>query len=150
MLFDPFVLEIRYLNGSIVSFTIRLQFNNLERAIVMASKTTPTQGVTYINQFPKYFLTPYGQVKPLNPEDLEKKLSESNCEYYKRPNVALSQTSYTILSNLDFTHHPWFNDEIRPKLFKRYTNITGFINYPFVSGNITQNYVRYLIPILNL
>ena len=85
----------------------------------MASKTTPTQGVTYINQFPKYFVTPYGQVKPLNPEDLEKRLSESNCEYYKRPKVALSETSNTILSNIDFTQHAWLDEEIKPKLMKK-------------------------------
>ena len=61
----------------------------------------PSIAVRYVNQFPKNFLRPYGGVEKLPDEDLVfHRTKPESCEWYGRPNVAISELSETIAANL--------------------------------------------------
>lgn len=49
------------------------------------------EGVQYLAQFPKMFLTPYGSVQPLNKDVFQKRLKPKKCEWYGRPHVEASE-----------------------------------------------------------
>lgn len=57
-----------------------------------------TRGVTYFNHFPKFFLRPYGPADA-EPENMSRRLSFSNCEWFQRPAVAMSEFAQTMISN---------------------------------------------------
>ena len=66
-------------------------------------KTTlaPCNAVQFIKQFPKNFLRPYGRVETLPDEELVfHRTNPESCEWYTRPNVAISELSETIEENL--------------------------------------------------
>lgn len=68
----------------------------------MASQPSPsptkTRGVSYFNHFPKFFLRPYGPADS-QPENMARRLSFSNCEWFQRPAVAMSEFAQTMITN---------------------------------------------------
>lgn len=54
------------------------------------------EGVQYLAQFPKMFLTPYGNVQQFNNDVFQKRLKPKNCEWYGRPKVAASEMADTF------------------------------------------------------
>ena len=63
--------------------------------------TTPKK-IAYFSHYPHYFMKPYkGQDVVENNDLLLSKLNSKNCEWMIRPDVALSESSQSILENLD-------------------------------------------------
>ena len=56
-------------------------------------------GVNFLNQFPKYFLRPYGPPEVLRKDIFERRLNPQNCEWFRRPNYAISEMAQTTMAS---------------------------------------------------
>ena len=97
------------------------------------------QGMSFFNHFPLYFLRPYREVKQdhTSEDHCLKNINVRNCEFLKRPQVALSDLTETTSSNLQQLEHLFLNltpDIVMPELRKFNDLIT---NFNTKSGNPT-------------
>ena len=97
------------------------------------------QGVAFFNHFPRFFLRPYGEIKEeyTSEEHCLKNINVRNCEYLKRPNVALSEMAETVSSNLQQLEHLFINlppDIVMPEL-RKFNDLIS--NFNSKSGNQT-------------
>ena len=103
----------------------------------MASPTkfgyTPNkQGVNFFHHLPRFRLRPYDEIKPeyTSDEQMIKTASVRNCEFLKRPQIALSEMAETVSSNLPQLEHLFENlsaDTIMPEL-RRFNDMVASFN----------------------
>eukprot|EP00794_Sanderia_malayensis_P010178 gene10178-11220_t len=63
---------------------------------------TAKPGVNYFVQFPKTFLKPYGPAEAFPEKEIAmKRLPTESCKWFKRPEVAMSELSSTVIDNLN-------------------------------------------------
>ena len=56
----------------------------------------------FLKQFPKNFLRPYGKVEgPTTTDVVLKRIKPDSCEWLRRPNVAMSELSETLTTNME-------------------------------------------------
>ena len=97
------------------------------------------QGVNVFNHFPRFFLRPYGEVKPehTSKEHCLKNIDVHNCEFLKRPQVALSEIADTVSSNLQQLDHLFERstpEVVMPEL-RRFNDLIA--NFNTRSGHLT-------------
>ena len=64
--------------------------------------SSPKNGVGYFYHFPKKFIPPYGPTKEeLDEMKIIRRVLPSNCEYLKRPKIALLELAETVTENLN-------------------------------------------------
>ena len=56
-------------------------------------------GANFLNQFPKYFLRPYGPMEVPRKDTFERCLNPQNCEWFRRPNFAISEMAQTTMAS---------------------------------------------------
>lgn len=61
------------------------------------------KAMSYFNQFPANFLRPYGKADPA-PEEETIGRHHLLCEWFMRPNVAMSEIADTITENIEILH----------------------------------------------
>ena len=65
---------------------------------------SPSVGVKYFFLFRKDFVNPYGSGHDASSTDeqIGARLSQTNCEFLKRPNIAISEFADTLLANTEY------------------------------------------------
>jgi len=79
----------------------------------MATPKKSERGIQFLDQFMKYFITPYGPARPF-PDDVSNKVKVQNCEVFKRPNIFLSEVASSIANNTDCLS--FFPEKVQRKL----------------------------------
>lgn len=79
----------------------------------MATPKKTDGGIQFLDQFMKYFITPYGPARPF-PEDVSNKVKVQNCEIFKRPNVFMSEVARSVANNTDCLS--FFQDKVQRKV----------------------------------
>ena len=88
----------------------------------MANKQTPSKGVSYINQFPKWFAFPYGVPREIKEDEFDRRLNSGNCELLSRPYTGLSEIVETIESNLEVLDSDLFNPQFSEAFKKKWVS----------------------------
>jgi hypothetical protein len=84
-------------------FNKRKRFNN-------ENQSSPKNGIGWFYHFPKNFIPPYGPTKDeLDEAKIIRRLFPSNCEYLKRPKIALSELAETVAENLNVLKSSEYN-----------------------------------------
>lgn len=80
--------------------------------------TTPSSspgGTQYFNHYPTNFLKPYGLANSApNHDMLMRKINPKSCEWLKRPKIAVSEFSETMVANMEWlaqSRHTFLNTE---------------------------------------
>ena len=76
-----------------------------ESFIDSAPSKSPTEGIKYFFHFRKNFINPYGpahDASPFTDQQIGARLSQMNCEFLTRPNIAISEFSHTFLANMEY------------------------------------------------
>ena len=67
----------------------------------LSQETDKSPRVNYLRQFPRSFVGGYGQFKgKLTEQEVLKRLHSWNCEWLKRPRIAMSEMAQTLTTNL--------------------------------------------------
>ena len=67
-----------------------------------SKKCSDSRGVLFLNQFPKNFLRHYGKVEgPPTTDVVLKRIKPDSCEWLRRPNVAMSELSENLTTNME-------------------------------------------------
>ena len=97
------------------------------------------QGVNFFNHFPRFFLRPYGEVKPehTSEDHCLKNINMRNCDFLKRPQIALSEMADTVSSSLQQLDHLFERltpEMVMPEL-RRFNDLST--NFNTKSGHLT-------------
>ena len=86
-----------------LNFFIKTFFN---KSFIDSTPTkSPSDGVKYFFHFRKDFINPYGlahDASSFSDQQISARLSQMNCEFLTRPNIALSEFAHTLLANIEY------------------------------------------------
>ena len=77
----------------------------MQNIILDTPRKRKDSGVSFFNHFRKDFIRPYGLAHNENtfdPATLSRRLNNINCEFYLRPQIAISEFAETIPANLQY------------------------------------------------
>ena len=77
----------------------------MQTIILDTPRKREDSGVSFFNHFRKDFIRPYGLAHNENtfdPATLSRRLNNINCEFYLRPQIAISEFAETIPANLQY------------------------------------------------
>lgn len=111
-------------------------------------KATKEEGIQYLNQFPKYFITPYGEISATNDEVMQRRIKPTNCEWYIRPKIAASEMADTFQKCLPHIKNSELMDkDIWKKVEKETTDLTKTLKKMNIKDNldVSREDVKQLI-----